>query len=99
MISDHVSDFLFPTLLQVISPLLIVYRVAKGRAMTTTLQPSEQEMAQIPFNDAPSSHSSQNGEVRYNLSFILTIFHHFPKTHYHYLKQRITFHSHCINLS
>jgi hypothetical protein len=48
-------DFLFAILSQVISPLLIVYRVAKGRAMTTTLQPSERETAQIRFNNPPLS--------------------------------------------
>ena len=48
-------DFLFAILLQVISPLLIVYRVAKGRAMATT----ERETAQIRFNVPPSS---QEGE-------------------------------------
>ncbi|KIM43523.1 hypothetical protein M413DRAFT_382906 [Hebeloma cylindrosporum] len=43
----------------VISPLLIVYRVAKGRAVTTTIHPSEQATAQIRFNDPPSIRSSQ----------------------------------------
>ncbi|KIM43508.1 hypothetical protein M413DRAFT_25866 [Hebeloma cylindrosporum] len=43
----------------VISPLLIVYRVAKGRAVTTTLHPSEEVTAQIRFNDQPSSRSNQ----------------------------------------
>ena len=51
-------------LLQVISPLLIVYRVAKGRAMHTTLRPlSEREMAQIQFNNSPSTFSCQGGGV------------------------------------
>ncbi|KIM43524.1 hypothetical protein M413DRAFT_382915 [Hebeloma cylindrosporum] len=43
----------------VISPLLIVYRVAKGRAVTTTLHPSEEVADQIRFNDPPSSRSNQ----------------------------------------
>ena len=48
-------DFLFAMLSQVISSLLIVYRVAKGRVMTTTLQPSERETARICFDSFPSS--------------------------------------------
>ena len=32
----HVQDLLFTILLQVISPLLVVYHVAQGRAMKTT---------------------------------------------------------------
>ena len=65
----HISDarlrfhFSFVLLLQVISPLLIVYRVAKGRATTTTLRPAERETAQIRFNNPPSSESGQGGEV------------------------------------
>jgi len=47
----------------VISPLLIVYRVAKGRAMTTTLQPSEAVTAQIRFNNPTSNCSSENKEI------------------------------------
>jgi hypothetical protein len=52
--------FFVRNIIQVISPLLIVYRVAKGRTTTTTLPPSEQEMAQIRFNNPPSS---QEGDV------------------------------------
>ena len=47
--------FFVRNIIQVISPLLIVYRVAKGHDTTTTLPPSEQEMAQIRFNNPPSS--------------------------------------------
>lgn len=43
----------------VISPLLIVYRVALGRAVPPTLRPSEQVMAQIRFNIALSNPSGQ----------------------------------------
>jgi len=46
----------------VISPLLIVYRVARGRAMTTNSQPSEREVVQIRFNNPTSRRSSQEGE-------------------------------------
>jgi hypothetical protein len=46
----------------VISPLLIVYRVAQGRAMTTTL-PSEAEMSHIRFNNPPSKCSNQEREI------------------------------------
>jgi hypothetical protein len=45
---------------QVISPLLIVYRVAMGRAITPTLQTSEKVKAQIRFNIPPPS---EGGEV------------------------------------
>jgi hypothetical protein len=40
-----------------------VYRVANGRAMTTTLQPSEQQTAQIRFNNPTSRRSSREGET------------------------------------
>ena len=60
MISYARLKFIVRNIIQVISPLLIVYRVAKGRATTTTLLPSEQEMAQIRFNNPPSS---QEGDI------------------------------------
>ena len=53
--SDARLRFDFYFISNIITGYLIVYRVAKGRAMTTTLQPSEQETAQIRFNDPPSS--------------------------------------------
>ncbi|KIM47135.1 hypothetical protein M413DRAFT_23397 [Hebeloma cylindrosporum] len=43
----------------VISPLLIVYRVALGRAVAPTLRPSEQVMAQIRLNIPLSNPSGQ----------------------------------------
>lgn len=52
---------LFPHIC-VISPLLIVYRVAKGRSMTTTLKSSERATAQIRFNDPPLSLPSSRSE-------------------------------------
>ena len=55
MISYARLRFFVRNIIQVISPLLIVYRVAKGHDTTTTLPPSEQEMAQIRFNNPPSS--------------------------------------------
>ena len=63
MISDARVKPSFTILLQVISPVLIVYRIAKGRAMTTTLPPSEREMTEIRFNNPSSSPSCQGGRI------------------------------------